>query len=180
MVVIALVGLPGSGKSEVASLLEQKKFIRIRFGDITDQEMKKRDLPAGEESEKLVRESLREELGMHAYAVLNLPRIKTAKGDVVIDGLRSLEEYEYLKDELPDFVVIAVYAPQELRYKRMSERLVRPRSPEESKKRDIDEVEKMNVLGTIARADYTLINNETKENLKERLEAILLAIQNEK
>ncbi len=177
MVVIALVGLPGSGKSEVASLLEKKGFVRIRFGDITDAEIKKRGLPAGEESEKLVREGLRDELGMHAYAVLNLPRIKKAKGDVVIDGMRSLEEYEYLKDELPDLVVVALYAPQQLRYKRIAERAVRPRSPEESVKRDIDEVEKLNVLGPIGRADYTLINDGTKEELREKLEGIMQQIK---
>src|SRR3989344_5414717 len=108
MVVIALVGLPGSGKSEVAMMLENKGVTRIRFGDITDAEIKKRSLPPGEESEKFIREGLRKEIGMHAYAFFNLPRIKQAKSDVVIDGMRSLEEYEYLKEELPDLVVVAV------------------------------------------------------------------------
>jgi len=173
MVVIALVGLPGSGKSIVAGMLEKRGFIRIRFGDTTDAEMKKRGLRPGEESEKLVREDLRKEIGMHAYAFLNLERIRKAKGDVVIDGLRSLEEYEYLKDELPDLVVIAVYAPQDVRYKRMAERAARPRSPEEAKQRDIDEVQNLNVLGPIAHAEYTLVNDGGKEELEERLEKIL-------
>ncbi len=177
MVVIALVGLPGSGKSIVAGMLEKRGFTRIRFGDVTDAEMKKRGLPAGEESEKLVREDLRKEIGMHAYAFLNLERIKKAKGDVVIDGLRSLEEYEYLKEELPDLVIIAVYAPQDVRYKRMAERTVRPRSPEEAKQRDIDEVQNLNVLGPIGLADHTLVNNKGVEELRKRLEKILHEIE---
>lgn len=177
MVVIALVGLPGSGKSEVAAILEKKGFTRIRFGDVTDAEMKKRRLPPSEESEKLVREGLRKEIGMHAYAFLNLSRIKQAKGDVVIDGMRSLEEYEYLKDELPDLVVIAVYTPQQLRYQRMATRNVRPRSPEEAKKRDIDEVQNLNIMGPIGQANYTLVNDGTLKELKERLEKTLKAIE---
>lgn len=177
MVVIGLVGLPGSGKSIVAGMLEKRGFIRIRFGDVTDAEMKKRGLPANEESEKLVREDLRKEIGMHAYAFLNLERIKKAKGDVVIDGLRSLEEYEYLKEELPDLVVIAVYAPQDVRYKRMAERPVRPRSPEEAKQRDIDEVQNLNILGPIAHAEYTLVNDDDLKELDNRLEKILREIE---
>lgn len=177
MVVIALVGLPGSGKSKVASMLERKGFTRIRFGDVTDNEIKKRGLPPGEESEKIVREGLRAEIGMHAYAFLNLDRIKRVRGDTVIDGMRSLEEYEYLKDNLPDLMTIAVYSPQQLRYQRMADRKVRPRSPEESRQRDIDEVEKLNILGSIARADYTLMNDGTVEELQKRLENILQNIE---
>ncbi len=176
MVVIALVGLPGSGKSEVSSFLEKKGFVRIRFGDATDDEIKKRGLPQGEESEKFVREKLREELGMHAYAFLNLSRIKEAKGDVVIDGMMSLEEYEYLKMELPDFVVIAIYAPQPLRCQRLASRKVRPLTAEEVMQRDIHQIEKLNIMGAIGHADYTIVNDGSVEDLQKKIGSILQAI----
>ena len=41
MKVVAIVGMAGAGKSEVARLFEAKKYTRIRFGDITDEELKK-------------------------------------------------------------------------------------------------------------------------------------------
>ena len=40
--VVAIVGMAGSGKSEVSRVFESHGFVRIRFGDITDEEMKKK------------------------------------------------------------------------------------------------------------------------------------------
>ena len=42
MKVVTIVGMTGSGKSEVAQLFEKNGFVRIRFGDITDEELKRR------------------------------------------------------------------------------------------------------------------------------------------
>ena len=41
MKVVAMVGMPGSGKSEAARYLVEKGFSVVRFGDITDEELKK-------------------------------------------------------------------------------------------------------------------------------------------
>jgi len=89
MIVAALVGMAGAGKSEAASLFMNNGFIRIRFGDITDEEIKKRGLILNEENERSVREGFRKEHGMAAYAILNLPRIEEAlkTAPVIIDGL---------------------------------------------------------------------------------------------
>jgi dephospho-CoA kinase len=72
--------------------------------------------------------------------------------------------------------VIAIHAPREVRYSRLAGRKVRPLTKEEAMKRDIEEVEKHNCLGPIARADYTLVNDGTLDDLKKRLENILKAI----
>ena len=50
MIVAALVGMAGAGKSEAARLFMNNGFIRIRFGDITDEEIKKRGLVLNEEN----------------------------------------------------------------------------------------------------------------------------------
>ena len=100
MKVVSIVGMSGAGKSEVARVFEEGGFIRIRFGDITDEEIKKRGLELNEKNERRIRELLRKERGMDAYAQLNLPRISSALtcADVVIDGLYSGEEYSFLKE----------------------------------------------------------------------------------
>ncbi len=101
MKVAAIVGMAGAGKSEVARLFEKHGYTRIRFGDVTDEEVSKRGLELNEENERHVRELLRQEHGMAAYARLNLPRINAAltTSDVVIDGLYSWEEYTFLETQ---------------------------------------------------------------------------------
>jgi len=168
--------MPGSGKSEVARVFEKRGYASIRFGDITDEEVKKRGLKLDEANERLVREELREKYGMAAYAILNLPRIEAAleKSSVVIDGLYSWEEYKYLKDRLGGRLhIVAVWAPPEMRYSRLKGRAVRPLSPARARERDYAEIENVNKGGPIAMADYTIVNNGTLEALRQQAGGII-------
>jgi dephospho-CoA kinase len=163
MKVVAIVGMNGSGKSEVTRVFEQKGYTRIRFGDITDKEIAKRGLPLNEENERRVREQLRDELGMAAYAIKNLPEIDSVlqKSNVVVDGLYSWEEYKLLKEKYgDDLVIIAVYSAPKTRQQRLPHREIRPLSPQESSARDYNEIENLQKGGPIAIADFTLINEE--------------------
>jgi 2,4-dienoyl-CoA reductase-like NADH-dependent reductase (Old Yellow Enzyme family) len=86
---------------------------RLRFAFEIVQEIKKRGLELNEKNERFVRESLREEHGMAAYARLSVPRIDNTlkSSNVVVDGLYSWEEYIYLKDYYRDnFLVVAVWS----------------------------------------------------------------------
>jgi len=44
MKLVSIVGMTGSGKSEVAKVFEENGFTRVRFGDITDEEIRKQGL----------------------------------------------------------------------------------------------------------------------------------------
>ena len=57
MKIVALVGMAGSGKSEVSRIFEKAGYKRVRFGDVTDEEVARRGLKLNEANEKLVRES---------------------------------------------------------------------------------------------------------------------------
>ncbi|MEI6186452.1 MAG: AAA family ATPase [Dehalococcoidia bacterium] len=179
MKVAALVGMPGSGKSEVARVFQKHGYARVRFGDITDDEVKRRGLKLDEGNERLVREGLRKEHGMAAYAILNLPRIEAAlqKSNVVIDGLYSWEEYKYLKDRLAGRLhIVAVWSPPEARYARLSNRTVRPLSAGQARERDYAEIENVNKGGPIAMADYSISNDSTLDLLTGQADNIVRAI----
>ena len=180
MKVVSIVGMAGSGKSEVARILERDGFVRIRFGDVTDEEVKKRGLELNEEDERQVRELLRREHGMAAYAKLNLPRIETALkySDVVIDGLYSWEEYTFLKDYYGDgFYLVAVWASPRTRYSRLTNRLGRKLTIEEAARRDRAEIENLNKGGPIAMADFTIINESSLTDLKKEVERIISSLR---
>ncbi len=151
-------------------MLAKNGFIKIRFGDITDQEIKKRNLELNEKNERYIRELLRKEHGMAAYAKLNLPRIESAlkQSDVVIDGLYSWEEYSLLKAYYKEnFWVVAVWASPGERYARLTSRTDRGLTPDEAAQRDRAEIENINKGGPIAMADFTVINDSSLQALEE-------------
>jgi dephospho-CoA kinase len=166
--VVAIVGMAGSGKSEVARVFENHGYIRVRFGDITDQEIKKRSLEINEASERFCRELLRKEHGMAAYAILNQPRIDDALkiSNVVADGLYSWEEYLSFQEYYGHgFRVVAVYSAPSTRYARLAHRSHRPLTAGEGASRDKAEIENLNKGGPIAMADFTIFNETSVEDL---------------
>lgn len=177
MKIVAIVGMPGTGKSEVANVFEQSGYSRIRFGDITDEEVVKRGLLLNEANERHVREQLRQEHGMAAYAILNLPKIERAlhNTNVVIDGLYSWEEYLFLKAKFPvNFYIVAVWTSPGTRYHRLSNRKHRPLTVTEAVARDKAEIENVNKGGPIAMADFTITNESSMEDLvKQSLKVVV-------
>ena len=176
MKVVALVGMAGAGKSEVARVLAGGGFVPIRFGDVTDQELTKRGLELNEANERLLREQLRREYGMAAYARLNLHRIDAARQrfPVVVDGLYSWEEYLLLKDHYrADLLVVAVWSSPGTRYARLGSRATRPLTPEEAAARDRAEIEKLNKGGPIAMADFTITNESSREDLAAAVKGVI-------
>ena len=174
--VVSIVGVAGSGKSEVAKIFEGNGLKRVRFGDITDDEVRRRGLELNEENERYVRQQLREEHGMSAYAKLNLPGIDALlkSSDVVVDGLYSWEEYTLLKSRYgDDFYVVAVWASPEMRYNRLAKRQIRPLTVEEAASRDVAELENSNKGGPIAMADFTIINQSSLEDLERETKKVL-------
>ena len=180
MKVVAVVGMAGAGKSEAARFFEENGFIKIRFGDVTDEEVRKQGLELNEENERRVRELLRERYGMAAYAILNLSRIDLAlkKSPVAIDGLYSWEEYTSLKNYYgKNFYVVAVWASPKIRYARLVARAERRLTLEEAAGRDKAEIEKLNKSGPIAIADFTILNESSLKNLEKEVKRTISALK---
>ncbi len=167
--------MTGSGKSVVNEFFQQKGYQSVYFGGATLEEVKKRGLEVNETNEKLVREDLRKQLGMAAYALINLPKIEAAliQGSVIIDGLYSWSEYKVLREKFPGILtVLAVYTTRKIRYQRLSMRKVRPLNNEEAFGRDKAEIENSEKGGPIAIADYLVTNDGDIEALKKSLDEI--------
>ena len=180
MKVVAIVGMAGAGKSEVARVFEKSGFRKVRFGDITEEEIENRGLELDEKNERYVREQLRKEHGMSAYAKLNLPRIDASlkSSDVVVDGLYSWEEYTLLKARYNErFSTVAVWASPATRHARLRNRAKRPLTVEEAASRDKAEIENSNKGGPIAMAGFTIINETSLKELERETERILSALK---
>ncbi len=174
---LALVGMPGSGKSLCAQHLRTKGFFTLRFGAVVVDEVRRRGLEVNPENERMVREELRARHGMPAMASLSLPKLLAALDEhrrIVIDGLYSFSEYRFLRRRLgASILLLAIAAPRRLRYQRLAARPVRPLNPDEAAARDVREIEKLEKGGPIAIADYTLLNDASEAHLLEQLDGLL-------
>lgn len=116
--IIAIVGMCGVGKSVASELLEKMNYKKVYFGGVTMEKLKEEGMEITPENEKIMRERLRSEYGMGAYAIMLLPKIKelSLENNVVLDGLYSWDELKILKEELGDSLsVIAVVADKKFK-----------------------------------------------------------------
>ncbi len=180
--IVALVGMPGAGKSSCVDYLTDKGYPSVYFGGITLKEVKKRGLEINPTNERLVREELRELHGKDAYAKLIADEInvlaESNRHKIVVDGLYSWSEYKYFKNLYgKNAVIIAIVADRDLRHSRLASRPERPLTEEEVSAREYAEIENIEKGGPIANADYTLVNNESAESLFSQLDETLRKIQ---
>lgn len=175
--IIAILGLPGSGKTEAINYLIKKfNWPKVYFGDVTFDEMKRRGLEINEKNEREVREGLRAQFGQVIYARRVIEKIKNLPDEVnvLVESLYSWPEYLEFKKEFGDsFITIAVYASPKIRYERLGKRSVRPLTPQECQSRDYAQIENLTQAGAIAMTDYTAINEQSTENLYSQIDKII-------
>lgn len=174
-VILAIVGLAGSGKTEAANFFKQKGIPSISFGKVINDYVDQHNLPHTDEVHKKIREEIRKKYGMQALAILNGEKIKQVLDKnliVVIDNLQSWEEYLYLKNKFPKvkIYILALFADKEIRYGRISKRKYRSRLYGED--RDMSELVGANKGPAIAFADFLIKNNFSLEDLHDKLEAV--------
>ncbi len=177
--IIAVVGLPGVGKTDAADFFRKQRMPVISFGEAINDYIENNHLPHIEKTHKKVRLELRQKHGMAAMAVLNEERIKQAMNKnmiVIIDGLRSWQEYLHLKKTFPKATVylLAIYADKHLRWARSIRRSKRNKLYGEE--RDLDELIGINMAPTIAYADFLVKNNFSIEDFHDKLEEVFRTI----
>lgn len=179
--IIAIVGMCGSGKSIASKYYEDRGYKCVYFGGVTMDKLKEEGLEVTPENEKMMRERLRKDYGMGAYATLLLPKIETLSftNNVVLDGLYSWDELKILKSKFPNLKVLAIVVNKDMRYERLEHRVVRPFTKEEATNRDIAEIENSAKGGPIAYADYYILNNGNLEDYKKELDQITMYLEGE-
>ncbi len=177
--IYAIVGMAGSGKSEITKYLKEKHgWPSVYLGAITFDRLKDEGLEVNEKNERYMREKIRAEGGMGAYALFSLPKIEKAievSDKVIIESLYSWDEYKVLKERFGEsFEVIAVICPPKTRYQRLSNRPERPYTTEDAKSRDWAEIENSDKGGPIAMADYPLLNDSDLDALYRQIDDLKL------
>jgi len=176
--VICLTGMPGSGKSVVARVAREMGFDVISMGDAVRAEARRRGLePTGPNMRSLMLE-LRSERGPAAVAELCFPLIDKAGPEVLIEGIRSLEEVEAFNVRYGRVVLVAVHSSPKTRFERLRAR-GRPDDPrdwQEFLERDKAELS-VGIGSAIAMADHMIVNEGTLEELAEEARELLAKLR---
>ena len=167
--------MPGSGKTEAAQHFKKLGLPIISFSEIVKKTIERKKLPDTLEVHHNVRQELRDQYGYHAMALLShkkiLEELKKHKL-VVLEGMRSWEEYEYLKKEFPksQIFILALHVDKQKRHSRIKNRKERSQLGGES--RDLDELIQTHMGPTIAYADFLIKNNFSLEELYHKLDEV--------
>jgi dephospho-CoA kinase len=122
MLIIAITGMPGAGKTTAAQALEKLGLKRIAMGDMIREETKRRGLYADDKNMGMVMREMREKYGAGAVAELCLRAIEQPKERaIVIDGIRSTGEIEVFK-RAGDVKLLAIHASRQRRFALLSDR----------------------------------------------------------
>ena len=163
--VVCLTGMPGAGKSTIASKLKEEGYETFSLGDGVRAEAKKLNLePTGENLGKLMLE-LREKNGPGAIAELLKESIQESTHDIIIiDGIRSVHEINVLK-ETGNVKLLAVNAAADTRFNFLRERKRSddPLTREKFEERDNREIG-VGLEEIIGLADESIENNNVSIN----------------
>ncbi|HID25347.1 MAG TPA: flagellar hook-basal body complex protein FliE [Thermoplasmata archaeon] len=175
MRVIAFTGMPGSGKSEAVKVAKKLGINVVRMGDCVWEEVKKRGLELNDENVGRVADEMRKKHGMDIWARRTLGKIERSQDKIVIDGIRNMEEMDFFRKELgKDFLLVAIHASPETRYKRLLERKRDDDTLSVDKVKERDARELRWGLGIlIALADVIIINEGFLEEFKTKIKTLL-------
>lgn len=180
--VIGLAGMPGAGKSIVATVAKDNGYDIVVMGDVVREEAKKRGLEPNPENLGKIMLELRQKEGNAVVAKRSLQKIENSKKPkIIVDGIRSLSEVAEFKKHFPKFTLIAVEASTETRFKRLYHRK-RSDDPKSWKIFHERDQRELNVgLGeAITTAKYKIRNEEKKAIVKEKVKQILKKVETQK
>ncbi len=167
--IVCLTGMPGAGKSSVASFLKEKGFAVVTMGDVVREEAKRQGLEPTDINLGKMMLKLRQDLGPGAVGHIVLQKLARdgSSSNIVIDGIRSIAEVEVLK-KVGHVRLLAIHASQDTRFKHLKQRgrADSPSNDNEFAGRDKRELS-VGVSEAIALANEMISNNElTLEQLK--------------
>jgi dephospho-CoA kinase len=171
--IVCITGMPGAGKSSVASFLKEKGFAVVTMGDVIREEAKRQGLEPTDVNLGKMMLKLRQDLGPGAVGHIVLQKLardgSSSSSKVVIDGIRSIAEVEVLQN-VGHVRLLAIHASQDTRFKRLKKRgrADAPSDGNEFAVRDERELS-VGVSESIALANEMISNNDlTLEQLKLR------------
>ncbi|NOR15966.1 MAG: AAA family ATPase [Candidatus Aminicenantes bacterium] len=175
---IKLIGLTGTnaaGKGEAAAFFIEHGYVYFSLSDLIREELQQKQLEITRDNLIKTGNRMREDFGPDILARRILERVKD---DSVIDSIRNPHEIQHLRSH-PNFVLLALDAPVEIRYERAQKRgrnesaaSLRAFIHKESEEMT-DQATAQQLKTCMQMANFTVINDGTLDDLQKQLEAFL-------
>jgi dephospho-CoA kinase len=166
LLLVAITGMPGAGKSTAATALEAHGYRRIVMGDVIREETRRRGLEPNQANTGSVMLSLREKYGAGAVAEVCVTSLRATERLVVVDGIRSMAEVDVFQ-RVGKVMLLAVHASRARRLALLTDRRRSDAPPTQAafEERDSRELS-IGVGDAIALADECVSNEHlTPEDL---------------
>ncbi|CAI8244337.1 MAG: Adenylate kinase [Methanobacteriota archaeon] len=169
--IVAICGMPGSGKGEVSKLANQNGIPVLSMGDMIRAEAERRGLEETPGNIGLVVVSLRSQFGEQILAERLVPSVEalshTSAPIIMIEGIRGTAEADVFKQQWGElFSLLAIVSDEDTRWQRI---LLRGRG-EDGDRQDFatrnTRERKWGLGDLIENAEYKIENNSTLEQLK--------------
>jgi len=170
MMIFGITGTIGSGKGTAVQHLKEVGFAHYSARDFLFEEVMRRDMPRNRDSLNAVGESLRATHGPSYVVDALYERAKQVGDDAVIESVRTVGEVESLKSK--GAYLIAVDAEPRTRYDRVLWRA----SDTDRVSSESAESGRMNIPACMKRADFTVRNDGTVEELHRQVDRILATV----
>ena len=173
--IYGVTGMPLSGKTTVAKIMEDQGYAVLDMGEVVRIEMKDRDIPTEQTGDFV--NKMRELHGNDAIAQLSTPyleEIMQAKEKIVITGMRSRDEKQRFEQETNEKIkVLTIWASRDTRKQRREERQrEEDQVGDKFKERDQREIQN-GVAELIALSDHLIKNNNiTEDKLEKKVKKI--------
>lgn len=183
--IIGIAGTIGAGKETLTGFFREKGFVYFETSAILKEMLAERGLEITRENMQNLGDELRKKEGAGALMKIMLEKSKKDESkNYIFDSLRNDGEADFLRENCKNFVLIAVDAPREIRFKRIVER-GKPHDPkiwEEFLKVDErDLCDKENPHGQqtgklLKMADFVIVNDKDFESARKQVEEIYAKI----
>lgn len=145
--IILFIGLPGSGKSVATEYVADQGIPQVSFGEAAETLSQLQHL------------------------------IYAGQRKIVVDGIDSWDSYKILKRQFPGSVLsIALLTEKPIRVRRLAARVLNPETEKTIYELDQAAIEKNNIGGVIAVADYFLSGTKNLEELYINIDRLLTEI----
>ncbi len=176
--IIGLTGTNGAGKTTIADHLKSRGFFYHSLSDEIREELLKRGLPPTREKLIYVGNELRRRFAPAELAERVKAKLQPDR-NYVIDSIRNPSEVESLR-QLPEFHLLHVDAPVEMRYERVRQRrdartpaTVEEFVAQEQREMSSNDPADQQLRATFKLADETILNEGSREALALRIDEIV-------